>query len=163
MDQDYTLADLTRLSGARRRSLQLWAEGGVLLADGATERAGTGTHRKFSRKEAVIACILHSLALDQMPIGALLRASRALREFASNPTDWSMIENAINNEMKVFLIMVRSEDAPWSFTIFEPSADEDMEEHELATMGRIAVERLIEHRHSLTRIIYLNDYLRNLR
>jgi hypothetical protein len=75
----YTLADLERVTGAKRRSLQLWADAGVIEADRSTRRAGTGTHRRFSRNEAIIACIIHGFALHQMAIGELFYVSMCLR------------------------------------------------------------------------------------
>ena len=67
----YTLADLERVTGAKRRSLQLWADAGVILAERGTNRAGTGKHRRFSRKQAIIACIIHGFASRQIAIGEL--------------------------------------------------------------------------------------------
>jgi hypothetical protein len=75
----YTLADLERVTGAKRRSLQLWADAGVIEAIRGTNRAGTGTHRRFSRREAIIACCIHGFALHQMAIGELFHVSLCLR------------------------------------------------------------------------------------
>jgi hypothetical protein len=49
------------------------------MADSSTDRAGTGTHRRFSRDEAIIACILHGFALHQIAIGELIVISDAVR------------------------------------------------------------------------------------
>jgi hypothetical protein len=78
---DYTLADLARVTGAKRRSLQLWADAGVIVPEKSTDRGGSGTHRRFSRKEAVIACIVHAFALHQIAIGELQLISTAMRGF----------------------------------------------------------------------------------
>jgi hypothetical protein len=78
---DYTLADLARVSGAKRRSLQLWADAGVIVPEKSTDRGGSGTHRQFSRKEAIIACIIHAFALHQVSIGELQIISMAIRVF----------------------------------------------------------------------------------
>jgi hypothetical protein len=75
----YTLADLVRVTGAKRRSLQLWADAAVILADRSTDRAGTGTHRRFSRDEAIIACVIHAFALHQIAIGELFHIAIAVR------------------------------------------------------------------------------------
>src|SRR5215208_916304 len=75
----YTLADLERVTSAKRRSLQLWADAKVIMADRSTDRAGTGTHRRFSRKEAIVACIVHAFALHQVAIGELLYISLLVR------------------------------------------------------------------------------------
>jgi hypothetical protein len=76
----YTLSDLTRLTGGKRRSVQLWAEGGAIRAEDGTERQGSGVHRTFSRDEAVIACILAPFAEMGAPIGRLIRIGNWLRE-----------------------------------------------------------------------------------
>jgi hypothetical protein len=75
----YSLADLTRKTGSKRRTVQLWAEAGVIQADPDTERAGTGTHRRFAMEEAIIACIVHPLARRQISIGELLKISASVR------------------------------------------------------------------------------------
>jgi hypothetical protein len=67
----YTLADLTRISGLKRRTVQLWAEGGALIAEPATERQGSGVHRLFSRSEAIICVMLAQLGSVSPPIGRL--------------------------------------------------------------------------------------------
>ena len=75
----FTLADLTEITGAKRRSVQLWAEAGALQAAPQTDRAGTGVHRSFDRDEAIVASILHAFAEQGVPIGKLLGVSKALR------------------------------------------------------------------------------------
>lgn len=45
-----------------------------------TNRAGTGTHRLFSREEAIVACIVYAFALHQIAIGELLSISARVRE-----------------------------------------------------------------------------------
>lgn len=71
MDQEFTLADLTKMTGAKRRSVQLWAEAGVIEAMPETERAGTGTHRRFSHDEAIICLIISQFSKFQISIGKL--------------------------------------------------------------------------------------------
>jgi hypothetical protein len=66
-----TLADLTRISGLKRRTAQVWAEGGALIADEATDRMGSGVHRVFSRDEAIICVMLAQFELVSPPIGRL--------------------------------------------------------------------------------------------
>ena len=81
----YTLADLERVTGAKRRSLQLWADAGVIQAEQGTNRAGTGRHRRFSREQAIVACIVRGFAERQMAIGELVTIAERIRElFRSN-------------------------------------------------------------------------------
>ena len=77
---DYSLADVVRMSGGKRRSVQLWAEAGAIRALSRTDRRGTGTHRRFSRDEVIIACCINSLARRQVGIGELARIGKALRK-----------------------------------------------------------------------------------
>jgi hypothetical protein len=78
--EEYSLADLVEMTGAKPRSLQIWAERGVIQPIKSTSGAGTGVHRLFSRKEAIIACIIHPFAMRQMSIGELLNLSQHIRE-----------------------------------------------------------------------------------
>jgi hypothetical protein len=77
---DYSLADVVNITGGKRRSVQLWADAGAIRALPRTDRRGTGTHRRFSRDEVIIACCLNSLARRQVGIGELARIGKALRK-----------------------------------------------------------------------------------
>jgi DNA-binding transcriptional MerR regulator len=95
----YTLADLTRMAGIKRRTVQLWAEGGVLIAESATERQGSGVHRAFSRDEAIICLILSRFAQWNMSIGRLEKLAIAIREhFLQNPESRAGVEQCIRGE-----------------------------------------------------------------
>ncbi len=76
----YTLADIERLTGAKRRAVQLWADAGALKALPQSDRAGSGTHRQFPQKELEIAAILTPLARMGIPIGQLCRGSTVIRK-----------------------------------------------------------------------------------
>jgi hypothetical protein len=100
----YTLSDLTRLTGAKRRSVQLWAEGGAIRAEEGTERQGSGIHRTFDRDEAIIACILAPFAETGAPIGRLIRIANGLRDvMLKNPGPRKVIDAAISDSRPVFL------------------------------------------------------------
>ncbi|MCZ6509367.1 MAG: hypothetical protein O7G13_11695 [Alphaproteobacteria bacterium] len=106
---DYTLANLTEFTGAKRRTVQVWAEGGVIQAEASTSRAGTGVHRRFSRDEAIIACLVHAFARRlQSPIGVLLRISALVRESLGGKKFRTMIEKAISGEAEVFVVLIGS-------------------------------------------------------
>ncbi len=106
-DDKVTLADLTRLTGAKRRTCQLWAEAAVIRAEESTERAGAGTHRVFSYEELLVACIIAAVALDGCPIGQLLKISNALRIYLKNEATRERIDAAIKDEYRVFLVIDR--------------------------------------------------------
>jgi DNA-binding transcriptional MerR regulator len=92
----YTLADLTRLCGAKRRTIQLWAEAAALVAEAATERQGSGTHRMFSRDEAIICLILSRFARWNISVGQLVRIGTIMRKYVlTSQTQRDRIEKAI--------------------------------------------------------------------
>ena len=67
------------MAGVKRRTVQLWSEGGVLIAEPETERQGSGVHRTFSRDEAIVCLILSRFAQWNLPIGRLARIAGVLR------------------------------------------------------------------------------------
>ena len=93
--EDYSLADAVRISGGKRRSVQLWAEAAAIRAHSATDKRGTGTHRRFSRDEVIIACCLNGLARRQVGIGELIRVGRGLRGFLNRGNSRIRIEEII--------------------------------------------------------------------
>ena len=99
----YTLADLTRFTGAKRRSAQLWAEGGVLIAEQQSNCQGTGTHRLFSRDEVIVACVVAAFALDSFPIGRLIQIAQSVRTVLQNQKDRDLVSQAIYDTDRVYL------------------------------------------------------------
>jgi hypothetical protein len=149
--QEYTLADLTRITGAKRRSVQLWAEAGVIRAKRDTERRGTGTHRRFSRDEAIIACIVHAFARQQMAIGVLLTISRVVRSWLGQGR--GQVENAIADKRNWFMVYQTSDKAP-SIVIRDQQPSEryvSFPSDEILEKGGFAA------------VILLNTYLARLR
>jgi hypothetical protein len=109
---DYTLADLTKFTGAKRRTIQHWSEVGVLLALPSTDRGGTGVHRRFSKEEAVVACLVNAYARRlQMTVGVLLRVSKVLRDSWKHARFRSAIEKAIERQAEIYVIL-RTPGAP---------------------------------------------------
>jgi hypothetical protein len=104
VNMDYTLADLARISKAKRRSLQLWADAGIIRAYAGTERKGTGTHRLFGRDEVIIASILNGFSRRQVAIGELQRLGLAIRHFLDAGAERVALEEAIQGEQR-FLIL----------------------------------------------------------
>lgn len=103
-DDRLNLADLVKAIGAKRRTVQLWAEAGVLFADPHSERAGSGTHRSFGVDEVVIGCIINAFALNGMQIGKLLMHSKQLRiDLAVSAGIRREIRMAIDNDTRVYL------------------------------------------------------------
>lgn len=102
---EYTLADLARITGAKRRSVQVWAEAGALRADSGTERKGTGTHRRFSRDETMIACVLSAFAGMQVPIGQLIVLGDHFRTLLKKAEVHAAFDEAIEDTATVYVIV----------------------------------------------------------
>jgi hypothetical protein len=96
--ETYVLRDLVEITGAGRRTVQFWADHGVLVADKDTDHAGTGTHRRFSRDEAIIACIVQAFALRTIGIGELIGLAEAIRHSLTNSGIRKTINQAISDE-----------------------------------------------------------------
>lgn len=101
----FTLADIVRFTASKRRSVQLWAEGGVIRADPSTEREGSGVHRRFSKDEVIVACVIAAFANDNATIGSLIRLANGIRVFMDNDEfKIQYIYGAIQQKYSVFLI-----------------------------------------------------------
>jgi hypothetical protein len=120
---DYSLADVSRISGGKRRSVQLWAESKAILAYSATDRRGTGTHRRFNRDEVIIACCLNGLARRQVGIGELIRIGRGLRSFLNRGKVRASIEEIISEpaEYESFLVVIWTEERDPNVLILDES------------------------------------------
>ena len=79
MDRRYILSEIVARTGAKRRAVQLWADGGVIESTKDTDRAGTGVHRSFDAEEVQIAALLAPLAQAGTPIGMLKKVSELVR------------------------------------------------------------------------------------
>jgi hypothetical protein len=160
----FTLADLTRLTGAKRRSVQLWAEAGVIRADKTTERAGTGTHRRFSRDEAIVACLVHPFAMRQISIGELLNVSTAIRRHLNEtPVSRDIIERVISREREAYLLMTTTGPDFWGATFFEP----DPKSPNVYEAIGVHMTNLLHHKEhgragAIAMAILLNTYLKPL-
>jgi hypothetical protein len=113
--EDYSLADVVEVTGGKRRSVQLWAEAGAVRAYSATDKRGTGTHRRFSRDEVIITCCLNGLARRQVGIGELIRIGRGLRNFLKRGKFRARIEEVIEakgwqDSWDEYLVVIWAED-----------------------------------------------------
>jgi hypothetical protein len=126
----YSLAQVVARTGAKRRSIQLWADGGVLRSTRATDRAGTGVHRLLPEPEVRVAAILTPLADLGIPIGTLREFANQIR-FAlhvglagirpggNNPLEKQASEigialrRAINGEGENYLLFAYSAEDLW--------------------------------------------------
>ena len=107
----HTLADVVRRTGAKRRSVQLWADAGVIKSLPDTFLMGSGVHRLFDERELEIAALVGALAELSISIGALKFFADQIRPIlAGVPPDldpWYItaedaekIRNALNRARK---------------------------------------------------------------
>jgi hypothetical protein len=149
---DYSLADVVKMSGGKRRSVQLWAEAGAIRAFSRTDKRGTGTHRRFSRDEVIIACCINGLARRQVGIGELIRIGRGLRKFLNAGNSRKDVEDAISGKgtWAYYLFIIWDEDRdPYVLMPDEPEFAQEI------NPGKKI--------HSLTIILSLKRWLAGLR
>lgn len=77
---EFTSADLVRITGMKPRWVQALAEKNIIHPEPDTDRAGTGTPRRFSQSEAIIACVVATFARRKMTVGAIQRVATNLRK-----------------------------------------------------------------------------------
>jgi hypothetical protein len=100
-----TLSDISKATGAKPRTVQLWADAGVIIAEAGTDREGSGKHREFGKLEVIIACIVTPFAADKMAIGGLLGLARVVRGFLRAPDTQASVDDAINGIGNNFLLV----------------------------------------------------------
>jgi hypothetical protein len=101
---NYTLVDVVCMSRAKRRSVQLWADAGIIRAESLTERRGTGTHRRFGRNEVIIASIINVISRRQVAIGELQRLAKSIRQFMKAGKNRMLLEDSINGKPRFLII-----------------------------------------------------------
>src|SRR5262249_11177957 len=106
----YTVADVIEATGLKRRTVQFWADKGVIQATSATQEGGQGVHRSFTRNELVIACLLHPLSLgwpkDQTrSLGELKEVAKTLRHLVRASVTRDDFNGAIAGKGRFYLIL----------------------------------------------------------
>jgi hypothetical protein len=99
-----TLSDIAGATGAKPRTVQLWADAGVIVAEHGTDREGSGRHREFGKGEVIIACIVAPFAVDKMAIGGLLNIARTIRHVHPK-ADINEFNQAIEGLGKSFMVV----------------------------------------------------------
>lgn len=109
----YPISELVDIVGAPKRALIHWAETGVIKADPATDRGGSGVHRLFDRDEVIIACIINVLVKQMSSVGYLIRVANSLRHclddrmHAQDASGWRFhIERAIKNKGSNLILFI---------------------------------------------------------
>lgn len=163
----WTLSKVVEVTGAKRRSVQLWADAGIIHAVEGTDRAGTGVHRRFDSNEVKLIALLVPLAKWGVPIGWLRHFARSFRDafkFDQEGTtrsrmEWILaraFERAAAGEGHNYLVFAHSEKV-LSFDIIT-------DEHGPAYIdpARIEDERMFLEGNIVIGILNLNASLRGL-
>lgn len=98
-----TLADIARIAQAKPRSVQLWADAGVILPVEGTDREGSGRHRLFEPREVLIASVIARFAAEQMAIGMLKSFAFFFRSIMSNGAEMKLLKQAINGDVELYI------------------------------------------------------------
>jgi hypothetical protein len=160
VDETYTVADLIEATRAPRRTVQFWADKRVIEATKATQEGGQGVHRLFTRKEAIIACLVRPVSLgwqgDQTrSLSELIKFAETIRRLLKRPVTSEEFDSAIAGNGEFYLILTwvfgggietAIENAAGSAKLFFPGV-----------MGRLKEQS------GRSEVLYLNEWLRPLR
>jgi hypothetical protein len=89
----HTLSDITRITGGNRRTVQFWAEQGVLRST--RQHEGSGVPREFDDREVIVACVVNGLSSQGVPVGKLIAAANGVRSHLVPPINREMFNDAI--------------------------------------------------------------------
>lgn len=110
--EHFTVSELAKVIGEKPRTIQFWAEVGVLRVASDTHRQGKGVHRRFPRGEIPYAMLAHKLASMNCPIGEIEAVVNVVREL-----NFSGIENSLKR-MVGLLEDAQEENGPTRREIF---------------------------------------------
>jgi DNA-binding transcriptional MerR regulator len=107
----YTVADIIKATGVKRRTVQFWADKGIIRPTKATQEGGHGVHRSFTRDEMIIACLIHPVSLgwrgDQTrSLGELKELATALRHLLKKSVTRDDFDDAIAGKGQFYLILM---------------------------------------------------------
>jgi hypothetical protein len=83
-NREFTSTDLVRITGMKPRWVQALAEKNIIRPEPDTDRAGTGTPRRFSQNEAIVACVVATFARRKMTVGSIQKVANTLRDWLPN-------------------------------------------------------------------------------
>ena len=78
-DRDLMVGDITRVSGAKKRTVQNLTMAGALECRPETKHTGPGLGRKYAPAEAAIAAVLERMSKRTMNVGEFVHIAAALR------------------------------------------------------------------------------------
>jgi DNA-binding transcriptional MerR regulator len=157
----YSVADVIKATGMKRRTIQFWADKGVIHATRPTQEGGSGVHRSFTRSEVIIACLIHPVSLgwrgDQTrSLGEIKEFASALRHLLRDPViRREEFDNAIADRGKFYLILT------WVFGGGIETAIQMVDGKQKFWFPGV-IDRL-EEQSGRSEVLYLNEWLRPLR
>jgi DNA-binding transcriptional MerR regulator len=80
---DITVGDIVTATSLPVRTVQFWTDAGVLKPNPATDRKGSGKHRRYKRRELRIAMALSRLKDFGMTVGVMAELATYLRTLSS--------------------------------------------------------------------------------
>ncbi len=126
--------------------------------------AGSGTHRRFSHDEAIIACAVHAFARQHMAIGELKEIAAAIRRAMANPKYRGALDNAISGDGQCYLVSERWGDQSWEVSIIggphSPTKDKQTAQSFVRALEASASH--IQEPNGFATIILLNTYMKGL-
>jgi DNA-binding transcriptional MerR regulator len=161
----YTVADVINATGLKRRTVQFWADKGVIQATRATQEGGSGVHRLFTRNEVIIACLMHPFSLgwhgDQTrSLSELRELAKTLRHLLRSVAE--DFEAAINGQGSFYLVFFwRFGQTPGSG---HPTSIETwMEDVQKAKLIFPGIFGTLEDWSGRAEVLYVNEWLQPLR
>jgi DNA-binding transcriptional MerR regulator len=152
----YTVADVIKATGLKRRTIQFWADNGVIQATRATQEGGHGVHRSFMRSEVIIACLIHPVSLgwrgDQtLSLGEIKEFASAIRHLLRKSVTREDFDNAIADRGTFYLILT------W---VFGGGIETDIQmvdgKGQLSFRGVVGQ---LERQSGRSEVLYLNEWL----
>lgn len=107
-EAEFTLSGIAEATRQSKRTVQLWADAGVIKAKPSTMLAGSGVHRRFGRNELIIACVVSPFAKQKVSIGGLDTISVVTRSLLTT-SHRRTFERGINQEGQNYLLVYWAE------------------------------------------------------
>ena len=164
----FSLSELAEVTGANRRALQFWTDRGVIFAEEDTEKAGRGTHRRYSISEASIASVVRGFAQRHISVGELVKISTSIRNNLANDKLFqiSFFSGLIDKVPTFLASYVYQED--WRTICVEQDEEGKIEFLSFYNNAEIdafdpAFDEVMQADDNMMIIIRLNSYLKGLR
>ena len=97
---------MAEISGLNPRTVQFWADKGVIRATPSTSEGGKGVHRTFTYDEFLITCLMNSFTGTQVrAVGELKEIAKTIR-FALRGPGRKDFEDAVSGKATCYLVLI---------------------------------------------------------